>query len=400
MKQTRLSIFMSHPIQYQISLIRNIASEKEIDLTVYYYWDFGVKETFDKEFNTKIKWDMPLFGGYKHSFLRNYAFSKSTSFFGCINFGVISKFLKNKPDVVLIFGWALFSNWIVMMMAFISKTPLLIYGESPLSHEFSKSGFRSYVRKILLNFIFSRADKLLYIGSENKKFYKSLGIKDTKLVFVPYSVDNKSHLENARILKPKKQQIKQELGLSKDSVVVLFTGKLIEKKRPFDLLKAFEISQKSLTGKNTYLLFAGDGEQKQDLEKYTKSNNINNVIFLGFQNQTKLPKIYTVADLFVLPSGLGETWGLVVNEAMYYGLPIIVSNLVGCSSDLVTSNNGRIFTYGDVNELSENIVDLVLDEKLREELGANSPPIVKYHNQEYAASQIAIAATTSKKNIN
>ena len=84
MKKTRLSIFMSHPIQYQISLIRNIALQKEIDLSVNYYWDFGVKETFDKEFNKKIKWDMPLFGGYKHSFLRNYAFSKSTSFFGCI----------------------------------------------------------------------------------------------------------------------------------------------------------------------------------------------------------------------------------------------------------------------------------------------------------------------------
>ena len=398
MKKTRLSIFMSHPIQYQISLIRNIALQKEIDLSVNYYWDFGVKETFDKEFNKKIKWDMPLFGGYKHTFLRNYAFSQSTSFFGCINFGVIGRFLKNKPDVVLVFGWALFSNWIVMMMAFISRTPLLIYGESPLSHEFSKSGFRSYIRKGLLNFIFSRASKLLYIGSENKKFYKSLGIKDSKLVFAPYSVDSKSHLENAKILKPKKQQIKQELGLSKDSIVVLFTGKLIEKKRPFDLLKAFEISQKSLTGKSTYLLFAGDGEQRQDLEKYTKSNNINNVIFLGFQNQTKLPRIYAAADLFVLPSGLGETWGLVVNEAMYYGLPIIVSNLVGCSSDLVTSNNGRIFAYGDVNELSENIIDLVLDKKLREKLGYNSPLIVKKYNQEYAASQIALATTISKKN--
>lgn len=398
MKKTRLSIFMSHPIQYQISLIRNIAIQEGIDLNVHYYWDFGVKETFDKEFNKKIKWDMPLFGGYKHTFLRNYALSKSTSFFGCINFGVINKFLKNKPDVVLIFGWALFSNWIVMLMAFISRTPLLIYGESPLSHEFSKSGFRSYIRKVLLSFIFSRASKLLYIGNENKKFYKSLGIKDSKLVFVPYSVDNKSHLENARTLKPKKQQIKQELGLSKDSVVVLFTGKFIEKKRPFDLLKAFKVAQTSLMEKDVYLLFAGDGEQRQELEIYTKSNNINNVIFLGFQNQTELPKVYAAADIFVLPSGLGETWGLVVNEAMYYGLPIIVSDLVGCGSDLVTRDNGRIFTYGDVGELSKNMIDIIVDEKLREGLGANSPSIVKNYNQEYAASQIALAATSSKKN--
>ena len=397
MKKTRLSIFMSHPIQYQVSLIRNIAIQEEIDLNVYYYWDFGVEETFDKEFNQKIKWDMPLFGGYKHTFLRNFAFSKSTSFFGCINLGAPLKFFKNKPDVVLVFGWALFSNWIVMMMAFISRTPLLIYGESPLSHETSKSGFRNDIRKMLLSFIFSKASKLLYIGNENKKFYKSLGINDSKLVFVPYSVDNKSHIENANNLKPIRQNIKKELGLGKDSIVILFTGKLIEKKRPFDLLKAFEMSQKSLIEKNVYLLFAGDGEQRQELEIYTKINNINNVIFLGFQNQTELPRVYAAADLFVLPSGLGETWGLVVNEAMYYGLPIIVSDLVGCGSDIVTRDNGRIFPYGDVVELSKNMLKIILDDNLRKKLGSNSPSIIKNYNQEYAASQVALASITSNK---
>src|SRR5574343_644750 len=121
----RLGIFMSHPIQYQISLLRNISKCEGIDLLVNYYWDFGINESYDPEFGSKIKGDLPLLDGYKSRFIKNHAKQKSTSFFGCINQGVVSLILRKEFDVVLRFVWALFSNWLVVLAAFLSRTPIL-----------------------------------------------------------------------------------------------------------------------------------------------------------------------------------------------------------------------------------------------------------------------------------
>ena len=143
--------------------------------------------------------------------------------------------------------------------------------------------------------------------------------------------------------------------------VILFLGKLIEKKRPMDLLRAYEL----LITNNQLpiipsLVFVGDGALRPDLETYVKEHDLNGVHFAGFKNQTEIPEYYAMADVFVLPSGPGETWGLVVNEAMCFGLPVIVSDMVGCGPDLVKDGeNGYLFDLGDVEMLGNKLYGLV-----------------------------------------
>ena len=388
----RLSIFMSHPIQYQVSLLKKLANIDGINLNVYFYWDFGCKDSYDPEFNNIVKWDLPLLDGYKYSFLRNFSLKKGTHFFGCINFGVIIPILFKKQDVVMIFGWALFSNWLVVIAALISRTPILLFAESPFSHEVLKKSFLNKIRRKVLKGLFSLINGFLYIGKENKMFYKSYGIAEEKLFFVPYAVDNERHFKSQKLIHLLGVNRDIAIEKDKDSIVVLFVGKLIEKKRPLDLLKSFKKLQEQHTTKKILLWFVGNGTQLKELEKYVLNHQMINVKFWGFQNQTQLPHLYALGDIFVLPSGYGETWGLVVNEAMCYGKPIIVSDLVGCGADLVTLNNGFIVPYGDTNKMADALKALVENEKMRNDFGKESRVIINKYSQEIAATQIAKAS--------
>ena len=107
---------------------------------------------------------------------------------------------------------------------------------------------------------------------------------------------------------------------------------------------------------------------------------------MGFRNQKELPNFYTIADLFILPSGIGETWGLVINEAMNYNLPIIASKTVGSCDDLIV-NNGLTFEEGSIDSLSIKIKEVLSSPKLKY-MGDESYNIVQ--NYSYQATELAI----------
>lgn len=384
MGKYKLAVLTSHPIQYQAPLFKLLAQRQEIDLTAYFCWNVGVeKEAFDLEFGKKIKWDIPLLEGYKYKFLKNFSLKSSSEFWGQINFGIINELKKNKYDFILIFGWNSFTNWLAFLTAFIFKIPVLLRGENPLNQELLKPKWKIKIKKIILGRLFRHISAFLYIGEENKKFYRYYGAPEGKLFFVPYAVDNERYIAAAENFKPQKQKFRNELGIKQNDVVVLFVGKLIEKKRPMDLLLAYQqLTTNNLQfKKEVHLLYVGDGVLKEKLNQYVKENNLKNVHFVGFKNQTELPQYYVISDIFVLPSGEGETWGLVVNEAMCFELPAIVSDAVGCSSDLVKNGeNGYIFLLGNVEKLADLLLELVIDSKKRDDFGKKSFEIIKNYS--------------------
>jgi glycosyltransferase involved in cell wall biosynthesis len=393
----KLAIFISHPIQYQVPLYQKLS--KKIDLTVYYYSQFGAEKYFDPQFKKEFKWDINLLEGYNYKFLKNYSFKPGFHFFGFINFGIFKEIFKNKFDAVLINSWSYLSDWLVILACLISKTKLLLRAESPHNQEILKPKWKLFIKKIIFGkILFPRICAFLYIGEENRKFYKFYGVPDEKLFFAPYAVDNERFQKEYERLKDKKEELRKELGIEPDDIVILFVGKLIPKKRPMDLLKAYEsilrisdvpsIDGNILTS-DVHLLYVGDGELRLNLEKYTKEHNLKNVHFVGFKNQTEISKYYVMSDIFVLPSDVGETWGLVVNEAMNFRLPVIVSDLVGCGADLVKhGENGYIFETGDIEELARYLEELIINEEKRKLFGEKSFEIVKGYNYDKTVESI------------
>jgi len=380
MRNYRLSFLLSHQIQYFSPLFREINKKANIDLTVYYCSDETVKRFKDKEFGKFIEWDIPLLEGYKYKFLKNYSPKPSiyAGFFGLTNLNVIQELKKDGIGILIVHGWGYFTHIYAIIIARLSGITVLLRGENTLSLEILKPYWKRLIKKLILQYgIFKLVNVFLYIGIENKKFYKYYGVPENKLVFAPYCVENKRFHSEYRRLKRKRNELKIRLGFPEDTIITLFVGKLIDKKRPLDLIKAYE----KIRSKKKSLVIVGDGILRKKLGTYVNRYRINNVYFVGFKNQTELPSYYTIADVFVLPSGLGETWGLVVNEAMNFELPIITSSIVGCSDDLVRhGENGFVYKMGNIDELAGYLEFLITNEESRKEFGSRSLEIVKNYS--------------------
>jgi glycosyltransferase involved in cell wall biosynthesis len=369
----KLAIVTSHPIQYQAPFFREISLNKGIELKVFFEKKDSVNPSgfFDKQFNRKIKWDIPLLGGYDFYFIRNI-------------FDFYKNLKKEKPDAVLILGWDSFYKIFVIFFSKLFKTKIFIRSENPLNQEKIKSGLKQWIKKIILKMLFKRISAFLFIGKQNKNFYKSYGISEEKLFFTPYTVDNKRLQSSYNNLKPKKNNFRARLGIKEEDIVILFVGKFIHKKRPLHLLEAYKkVLNLDKNNNKIHLVFVGEGELRIEMENYINKNNLSYVHLVGFKNQTELPEYYTMSDMFILPSGVGETWGLVTNEAMNFELPIIISDMPGSGYDLVKDGeNGYMFQLGNIDDLSNKIFKLVKDKEKREKFGEKSFEFIKNYNYE------------------
>lgn len=375
-KSHKIAFLISHPIQYNSPLFRKIAEEPDVDLTVLYCSDESLKGMQDKGFGREVKWDIDLLGGYKYKFLKNHSPVKSIFRppLGLINLGVVREIRKGRYDAVIVHGWHYVTNWLAFLSAFTSGVPVFLRSESPYNQEKLKPDWKLKIKKVLFLFLFGWIKAFLAIGIENKRFYQYYGVPESKIYFMPYAVDNERFQEGAAEQRAKGIEHRVNMGISEEDVVILFCGKLIRKKRPMDLLRAYEM----IDLEKKTLVFAGGGELRRDLELYCSDKGLRNVHFTGFINQSELPAYYSMSDVFVLPSGVGETWGLVVNEAMNFSIPLVVSDVPGCSKDLVGhGENGFIYKEGDIGMLAGYLSRLLVDPGLRKNMGEKSLGFIK-----------------------
>lgn len=369
----RLAILASHVIQYQAPLFRMLASQPEIELSVFFCSDWGAQSYHDEGFGREFKWDVPLLEGYRFEFLPNWSIRPNASrFWGRINPRIILHLKRRNFDAIWVHGWARFTDWTAMLAAFTFKVPVLIRGESNLLP--ALPSWKSALKRIVLRSLFRRTSAFLAIGRLNAEFYRAYGVPKEKIYMVPYAVNNDFFLSQADKLANCKGELKQELGIASELPVVLYCGKLIEKKRPLDLLKAFEYVSRTL---KAVLVYVGAGSLEPALKQYAEARHLP-VVFAGFRNQTELPKWFAIADVFALPSA-DEPWGLVVNEAMCFSLPVVASDQVGATGDLVRGGvNGLVFTSGDARSLSEHLELLLSDPVLRARFGQKSREIIEH----------------------
>jgi len=266
----------------------------------------------------------------------------------------------------LVYGWAYHSH-LKVIRHFKNKVPVLFRGDSTLLDE--QKGVKNLIKSILLKWVYRHIDHAFYAGTNNKNYFKKYGLKENQLSFAPHAIDNfrfgADNSDDAILLRKK-------LAIPDHHILILFSGKLEEKKSPELLLDAF-LSLKDAT---LHLLFLGNGVFEEKLK--SKAASVQNIHFMEFQNQSVMPSIYQACDLFCLPSkGPGETWGLAVNEAMACGKAVLVSDKVGCSIDLVKNEyNGMIFKSGNLEDLSEKLNKLTTSKDLLRQYGAKSRELI------------------------
>lgn len=369
----RMAYLVSHPIQYQVPLLKLIAKQNKVELLTIFRSKVSVGRFFDGEFGIPIEWDIPLTEGYDHIFLKSLGSTTKFSFLSPFNYGLVQILLKRKIEVLWVHGWGSLFQIYAIFIARILGIKVLIRGESNL-HTSDVKGWKSPYKKLFLRFLFRMVNGCLAIGSLNKDFYHHYGVSDSKIFLVSYVVDNeffqkKSLLSSEDILK-----LSSNYDLDKTRKIILFASKMIERKRAIDLLRAyFLLTSHYQISSMPYLLFIGDGYERGRLEEIANGHPFKDFIkFLGFKNQTELPKFFALCDVFVLPSE-GEPWGLIVNEVMNAARPIIVSNQVGCAPDLITNGvNGYIFKAGDHVELAGYLLEILSSNNRIETMGSAS----------------------------
>ena len=383
----RLLVIDSHPIQYRAPLFNRLARHPDIDLSVYYYSRQGAIDYFDPGFQVKVRWDNLSLEGHQHKFVKSYIFSSPANRLCALFSPELLKGLSSRRyDAVILCGYFFLMNWFLPVISKFFKIPVIFAGETVLFQGLKPA------KRIFLKLFFNNIKAFLYIGTKSLEFYQHLRLPRERLFFLPYSVDNDFFISETERFWSEKERIKKDAGIACGMPVILYASKLIPRKRPQDLLYAFsQIEEKAA------LVFIGDGIMREELENYAHKNTIKNVYFLGFKNQSELPRYYALADIFVLPSAY-EPWGLAVNEAMCAGLPIITTDKVAAAYDLVKdSENGFILKPGDIQGLKNRLLDLIQSEAKRKKMGIESLKIISNWSYDGCVKGIAAALEFSSK---
>lgn len=356
-RPVRLAYLVSHPIQYQAPLLRRIAGEPDIDLLVLFGSDFSARGYQDKGFGVEVAWDTPLLEGYNSLVLPALYDPGTVSAYTPLSRGILRalRTADGAPafDALWIHGYASANALSGMLAAKLLGIPTLLRAESWLSDR-SRSRFRLLLKRVFLRLLRPLVAAVLPIGTQNAAYWSAYFGPSVPQFPVPYAVDNHFFAEKSAAALPGLASLSNELHLPSGRPVVLFAAKLQERKNAAHLLLALrQVLDRAQTYAPPCLIIVGDGEERERLETQTRELGLtDDVRFTGFRNQTELPGFFALASVFVLPSR-HEPWGLITNEAMACGKPVVLASDVGAAADLVTQGvEGCVYPTGDIGKLT------------------------------------------------
>ena len=343
----RLAVIASHPVQYYTPLFRELATR--VDLTVFYCHRDSPADQARAGFGEAFAWDVNLLSGYKAVFLDNVARNPGLGRFSGVDCPAVSDVLRaGRFDSVLIMGWYLKAFMQALIAARRIGLPAMVRGDSHLQTPRSKA--KLVMKEVFYPLFLRQYAAALVVGTRNREYWRHYRYPEDRLFSSPHCVDTlwfASHATDAA-----RADLRQEIGVCHDEKLVLFAGKLIELKRPLDCVDALARLQDS--GLKVAMLIAGSGDLETAIRNRASECCVD-VHFMGFQNQSAMPRAYAAADVLVLPSER-ETWGLVCNEALACGRPIVVSDAVGCAPDLANDGRvGQVYPLGDCVALAARL---------------------------------------------
>jgi glycosyltransferase involved in cell wall biosynthesis len=348
-RRYRLAVVATHPTQITAPIYRRLASNPSLDLIVAYCSLQGAEAALDREFGVEVKWDVPLLDGYSWVQIPNRSFRPGVGhFLGLINPGLWGWLRKGNFDAVLVHtGYLHCSYWIVIAAAKTQRIPLIFATDAVTLASRVASRWKKSVKAFLVPRIYNLNEIVAVASSAGKGFIRGLGIPEGRIVLVPNVVDNEWWIREAEMVD--RAVVRTEWSIPESSRVVLFCAKLQPWKRPQDVLRAFAKADV----RDTYLVLGGEGPLRAGLEAEAKSLGINErTRFLGFVNQTRLPRVYRACDLFIVPSEF-DPCPFVVCEAMLCGCPVVLSDEIRGRFDLVRDGvTGFIYPCGDIGALA------------------------------------------------
>lgn len=372
-----LLVFDTHPIQYRSPVFRDLF-EKLPGMKVYYFDStFDAKRWWFSEVGKtpKQQWEIPLLDGFPSEVI------------GTRDVGVRDRFKALKeildrehPEAVAIYGYYLLEHWMLRWLCARRRIAMIFIGET---FQNGRPSLRRLIKQVLRRWFFRSIDKFIAIGTKTMRYYRDLGIAPGRLVSAKYCVDRTFF----QLPRPEAAHVRSEwraaLGIPSDAFVLLFVGRLFERKRPEDV---FRIHQALSEDQRMFTVLVGNGPMETELR--AQSQLLPRSHCIGFQNQGETRSAYYGADALIVPSEF-ETWGLVINEAACCGLPAVVTDTCGAADDLVVhGETGFVYPVGALSKAAALVGSLKDDGVLRHRLASNARSRVE---RDFDVSQFADA---------
>jgi glycosyltransferase involved in cell wall biosynthesis len=397
----RLAYLVSHPIQYQAPLLRRIAQEPDIELTVFFGSDFSLRAYQDEGFGVDVKWDVPLLDGYRHRFLPVIRDDGTQTVTTPLNYGIYSALRGSATepgfDLLWVHGYAMVNALHGILAAKALGIPVLVRADMWLRDR-PRSGPKLLLKKLFFQFLKNVVDGILPVGTLNADYWRHYLGDEVPLFLMPYAVDNHYFQQRSLEAVASRNDLRQELGLQPGRPVILFASKLQERKHCSDLLDAYAMLLKDGAAPLPYLVIVGDGEERAALEQKARTSSLTDIRFCGFRNQSELPRFFDIASVFVLPAR-HEPWGLIVNEVMNAARAVIITDDIGCQPDLVTNGiEGYVYPVRNVEALADALRRVLATPETAETMGKNALKKINTWSfeEDVVALRKAIAQLTRK----
>jgi glycosyltransferase involved in cell wall biosynthesis len=360
----RLAVLLTHPVQYFKPVFTGLAADPALTLQVVFGCDHGTTRSLDPDFGVAFAWDSAPTEGFPHTVLsREPLESLSRPRSGLALARRASRTITAwRPDAVLIFSYSpLFITASSLLLA--RRVPRLWLRAETTDLALERSAWKETLRSLALRRYYQRFDHVFPIGSHSEAHYERLGVEAARRTTARYAVDRDFFARQVAFWQPQRQALREELGLPPDALVLLFVGKISPVKDPLLIPAALERLRldpaRAVLWRRLHLVVVGDGVLRPALEAALAGALPGRLHAMGFQNQRDLGRFYALADVLLLPSRQGETWGLVVNEALQFGCGVICSDRVGSAADLVEGRPwGRVHVSGDAEGLAAAIASL------------------------------------------
>ncbi len=366
---------------YRIPVFNALARHQEVDLHVIFLAENDPTQREWLVYKDEIRFSYEVLPSWRrrvgrHSFL--------------LNWGAEAALRQAAPDFIVCGGYNYACSWQSMLWARRNRVPFILWTESTARD--LRSG-RALVEFLKIKFLHG-CDAFVVPGKSSSDYLRKYGVPEEKIFVAPNAVDTRFFAQRAEVIRRDAARHRQALGLP--AHFFLFAGRLILEKGIFDLLRAYEALAPDVR-KEMGLVFVGDGDARAKLEQRAAAICPGTIHFAGFAQREQLAAYYALADALVFPTH-SDTWGLVVNEAMACGLPIISSSAAGCVADLVEGGwNGRVVSSGDIVQLSSAMNELANNAELRSCMGRRSTQRIAQYSPEAWADGMAQVAFLQRR---
>jgi glycosyltransferase involved in cell wall biosynthesis len=360
---------------YRIPVFNALAARSDVDLHVIFLAETDPTQRQWEVYREEIRFSYQVLPGLRKRLGRHTLL---------LNWGVEKSLTLASPDAIVCGGYNYFASWAALRWAERNRVPLYLWVESTAKNF---RGGHVWMESLKSNFVI-RCAGFIVPGGASSRYLSAYGVASQRLSIAPNAVDNLFFERESSAARNKDATLRQDLRLPPR--YFLFSGRLVPEKGTFDVLRAYSKLSVELK-REIGLVFVGDGPARGDLIRES-NNSLGTIVFAGFAHRARLAVYYGLAEALVFPTH-ADAWGMVVNEAMACGLPVLCSDAAGCAEDLVLQSNGRIFPAHDVEKLSAAMAELASDHDLRIRMGRNSRQRIAQYSPEICAAGIAEAVS-------